>query len=286
MKRKPKSRPAKPAKAAKPSKAAKAAKPVKPASSAPPVIDQLLELKNPHSVRAVLSVRPKDVTELRFYAEPKGLWNKIAEMADEANIPIRTLPPPADKKGRAPVKQERTGHAVAFVKPRQPVSLQSLLKMPDADESQSAPLWLALDSLQDPHNVGAIFRSAAFFGVRGILMTRSQSAPINATVHDIAAGGVEHVPFAIEANLNRALKLAKDAGLWILGTSEHAEGSVWEVDRRRPWLTVVGNEQKGLRRLTLEKCDHLCTIPGPGDVGSLNVSVATGIVLAALQQPF
>lgn len=267
MKRKPKSRPA------------KSAAP----SSPPPVVDQLLELKNPHSVRAVLSVRPKDVTELRFYAEPKGLWNKIAELADEANIPIRTLPPPADKKGRAPVKQERTGHAVALVKPRQAATLQSLLQVPETGDGPP-PLWLALDSLQDPHNVGAIFRSAAFFGVRGILMTRSQSAPINATVHDIAAGGVEHVPFAIEPNLNRALKLAKDAGLWILGTSEHAEGSLWEVDRRRPWLVVVGNEQKGLRRLTLEKCDHLCTIPGPGDVGSLNVSVATGIVLAALQQ--
>ncbi|MEZ5950442.1 MAG: TrmH family RNA methyltransferase [Planctomycetaceae bacterium] len=104
-------------------------------------------------------------------------------------------------------------------------------------------------------------------------------------MYDIAAGGVESVPFAVESNLNRALKLSRRVGLWNLGTSEHAERSVWQVDRERPWLIVVGNEQKGLRRLVLEHCDEICQIPATGDVGSLNVSVATGILLAALDRP-
>ena len=139
---------------------------------------------------------------------------------------------------------------------------------------------MALDSLQDPQNLGAIFRAAAFFGIRGIIMTTERSAPMTATVYDIAAGGVEHVPMVQAINLKQALEKAKEAGLWILGTSEHAKETLSSVARDRPWLVVVGNEEKGMRRLTEESCDVICAIPPAGDgVTSLNVSVATGILL-------
>lgn len=103
------------------------------------------------------------------------------------------------------------------------------------------------------------------------------------TVYDIASGGVEGVPYVSVINLQRAFEKAKDAGLWILGTSEHAKESIKSIKNDRPWLLVVGNEEKGLRRLTEESCDMMCTIPSAENVvGSLNVSVATGILLSYL----
>jgi 23S rRNA (guanosine2251-2'-O)-methyltransferase len=143
-------------------------------------------------------------------------------------------------------------------------------------------LWLALDRIQDPHNVGAIFRAAAFFGVAGLLVTRDQSAPLSQTVYDVASGGIEHVPFSSPPNLSRALKTAKKAGLWILGTSEHGETGVGDVPRDRPWILVLGNEESGLRRLTLEQCDCVCALSAAGPVKSLNVSVAAGVLMSQL----
>jgi 23S rRNA (guanosine2251-2'-O)-methyltransferase len=154
------------------------------------------------------------------------------------------------------------------------------------DELFRAPkprgLWLALDQLQDPHNVGAVFRTAAFFGVKGIVMTVDRSAPLSPTVYDVASGGVEYVPFTLQTNLAQAMEIAKKSGLWVLGSSERAAESVHRIDRDRRWLLVIGNEEKGLRRLTLERCDQVCTIPPAGQVNSLNVSVAAGILMAAL----
>jgi len=246
-----------------------------------------LELKNPHSIRAAITHRPEDVKELVFLNEPAGLWIRLAEMAEAAKIPIRQREqkeetPPHQRRGRKGNKEERTGHSFALVAPRTPQKIDDLLQIPAPEGRQG--VWLALDSLQDPHNVGAIFRSASFFGVMGIIVTKNSSAPINATVYDTSAGGVEAVPFAVETNLNRALKLSRRVGLWNLGTSEHAERSVWEVDCGRPWLVVVGNEQKGLRRLVLEHCDEICQVPPIGETSSLNVSVAAGILLAALRR--
>ena len=143
-------------------------------------------------------------------------------------------------------------------------------------------MWLALDQIQDTHNIGAIFRTAAFFGVEGLLLTRDRSAPLNATVYDVACGGIETVPFVVQTNLSRALEQAKRAGVWVLGSSEHAEQDVTEIERDRPWLLVLGNEEKGLRRLTLETCDAICRLTPRGKVGSLNVSVAAGVLTAML----
>jgi 23S rRNA (guanosine2251-2'-O)-methyltransferase len=144
-------------------------------------------------------------------------------------------------------------------------------------------VWLALDSLQDPQNLGAIFRSASFFGVKGIIMTTERSAPMTSVVYDISCGGVESIPFVPVINLQRAFEKAKESGLWILGTSEHARDSVKKIESDRPWLLVVGNEEKGIRRLTEESCDMMCTIPTHSKgVTSLNVSVATGILLSHL----
>ncbi|MCA9016322.1 MAG: 23S rRNA (guanosine(2251)-2'-O)-methyltransferase RlmB, partial [Planctomycetaceae bacterium] len=173
----------------------------------------------------------------------------------------------------------RTAGSVALVKPRTPSPLGEIFARADG-ETELSGLWLALDCIQDPHNIGAIFRTAAFFGVRGIVLTKDRSAPLNATVYDVASGGMEAVPFAVETNLSRAITEAKECGVWIMGTSEHAEDDVSAFHQDRPWMVVIGNEEKGLRRLTLEQCDVVCRLTPTGIVDSLNASVAAGIMIA------
>jgi 23S rRNA (guanosine2251-2'-O)-methyltransferase len=239
-----------------------------------------LSLHNPHSVLAALEMRPHDVLEVRVPpGKPSSGWAEVVEAARARQIPVRTELAEAPKARSRDDKSARLSAASANIVECRETNLDVFFK-PSGDGTPG--LWLALDCLQDPHNVGAIFRTAAFFGIRGILVTKDRSAPLSGTVYDVASGGMEHVPFAQPTNLSQALKLAKDAGLWVLGSSEHATQSVSAIDRGRPWLLVVGNEEQGLRRLTLDLCDEVCKIPGEGAVGSLNVSVATGILLASL----
>ena len=141
-----------------------------------------------------------------------------------------------------------------------------------------------MDSLQDPNNVGSIFRTAAFFGSNGIIMTKNRSAPMSSVVYDVASGGVEAVSFSIETNLNRSLQKMKDQGLWILGTSEHAQKDLTQLKRDRPWVIVVGNEENGIRPNVLQQCDELFVIKPKTDssVTSLNVAIASAIVAAQL----
>ena len=245
----------------------------------------MLELKNPHSALAAIELRPHDVTEIRI-AGPRvhGAWEDVVSAASQAGIPSRTVKVQAQRgaKNRGG-KSERVGIASALVREHPGVSEPEILFAEvGSGEGDHPGLWLALDQLQDPHNVGAIFRTAGFFGVKGVIVTKDRSAPLNNTVYDTAAGGVEHTPFCVVPNLSRVLDSARKNGLWTLGTSEHADLSCDEVTADRPWLLVLGNEEKGLRRLTLEKCDQTCAIKPRGGVTSLNVSVAAAVMISRL----
>ncbi len=241
-----------------------------------------LELKNPHSVMAALQTRPIDVTEIRLTAgSAQGNWGDVADEARSQRIPvvIKKSAPQKMKRRQSEDQGRRTAGSVALVKPRNPSVLSELF--PASEQGgESSGLWLALDCIQDPHNIGAIFRTAAFFGVRGIVLTKDRSAPINATVYDVASGGMEAVPFAVETNLSRSITQAKETGVWVMGTSEHAEEDVSTFSQDRPWMVVIGNEEKGLRRLTLEQCDVVTRLTPTGIVDSLNASVAAGIMIA------
>jgi 23S rRNA (guanosine2251-2'-O)-methyltransferase len=171
----------------------------------------------------------------------------------------------------------------AVVRERPSVSVEELFQ--NASQRNSGKgIWLALDHLQDPHNVGAVFRAAGFFGIQGIILTQDRSAPLTGIAYDVASGGIESVPFTLQTNLQQAFRLAKDAGMWVLGTSEHAHDPLSSIQQDRPWLVVLGNEEKGMRRLTEESCDLLCRIPGLGKVTSLNVSVAAGVLMYQLSR--
>lgn len=228
-------------------------------------------LKNPHSVLAVLDKRPQDVIEIRLSSgQGGGAWRTVREQAEE--IGVRVFAGRGERQGRS-----RGGDAEAAVKAHPGCDLAALF-------ADTTGLFLALDTVQDPQNLGAIFRSAAFFGVRGVLLSRDRSASMTGAVYDVASGGVEYVPFSVQTNLSRALDVAKDAGLWVLGTSEHAEKELSAFSADRSWLLVLGNEESGMRRLTRDKCDEVCRIPPRGAIGSLNVSAAAAICMHHFQK--
>lgn len=142
------------------------------------------------------------------------------------------------------------------------------------------PFVLILDCVQDPHNLGAILRTADGAGVHAVVAPKDKAVGITETVRRISVGAADHVPFAQVTNLARTMEQLKEAGLWIVGTSDHARSkSIYELDLKGPLALVLGAEDKGMRRLTAEKCDFLASIPMAGKVECLNVSVATGVCL-------
>jgi 23S rRNA (guanosine2251-2'-O)-methyltransferase len=146
-------------------------------------------------------------------------------------------------------------------------------------ELNSDSLFLVLDGVQDPHNLGACLRTSDAAGVDAVIIPKDRSASLNATVRKVAAGAAESVPLIEVTNLSRCLKMLKDAGVWIYGTSGDAQASLYAHNYSGPVALVMGAEGSGLRRLTAEQCDHLVKLPMLGVVESLNVSVATGVCL-------
>jgi 23S rRNA (guanosine2251-2'-O)-methyltransferase len=140
-------------------------------------------------------------------------------------------------------------------------------------------LLLVLDGVQDPHNLGACLRTADACGVDALIIPKDRSARLSPTVRKVAAGAAETVPLIEVTNIARCLKDLQQAGVWVFGTSDSAEASLYDHDYTGPIALVMGAEGAGLRRLTLESCDHLVKLPMLGQVESLNVSVATGVCL-------
>lgn len=141
-------------------------------------------------------------------------------------------------------------------------------------------LLLVLDGVQDPHNLGACLRSAAAAGAHAVLVPADRAVGLNATVRKVACGAADIVPFVQVVNLARALRDLRERGIWVIGAAGEAETSLYTVDFTVPAAIVLGAEEKGLRRLTRELCDHLVQIPmAAGGIESLNVSVAAGIFL-------
>ena len=185
---------------------------------------------------------------------------------------------------RAPGKQARENRHVQAVEQTVPALDEDELLAIVAQ--QAVPFVLILDCVQDPHNLGAILRTADAAGVHAVVAPKDKAVGITETVRRVSVGAADHVPFAQVTNLARAMEKLKAAGLWLVGTSDHATSkSLYDLDLTGPLALVMGAEGKGLRRLTQENCDFLAAIPMVGKVGCLNVSVATGVcVFEALRQ--
>ena len=153
------------------------------------------------------------------------------------------------------------------------------------DTTPSPGLLVILDGIEDPHNLGAILRSAEVSGAGGVVVPQHRSAGLSATAVKASAGAASHIKVARVANTARLVELLKERGYWIVGLDAKSEHRIWETDFLSPTALVLGNEGEGLHRLVREKCDFLVSIPVRGKIQSHNVSVAAGIALyEALRQ--
>lgn len=155
-----------------------------------------------------------------------------------------------------------------------------VLSQPDLEDVMAnASLFLMLDQVTDPHNLGAVLRSADAFGCDGVIVPAQNSAPVTSVVAKAASGALETVPVITVGNLNKALELLQKEGFWSVGLDGYAEKTLAETDLKGRMVIVMGSEGKGLRPLVAKHCDFLAKIPMTSGVESLNISVATGITL-------
>ena len=160
------------------------------------------------------------------------------------------------------------------------ISLEKLIN--SSKKNFTNPIILALDGITDPHNVGAIIRSAEAFNCKGIIIPQRRSAGLTGTVAKVAAGALEHLPVSRVVNLNRALDELKKNGFLIIGLSGDGQLSISKFHEKTPLVVIVGSEDKGISLLTQKKCDYLLSIPLKGKTTSLNASVAAAISLFQL----
>lgn len=147
------------------------------------------------------------------------------------------------------------------------------------DAIEGPPLLLVLDGITDPHNLGACLRVADGAGAHAVIVPKDRAVGLNATAAKVASGAADTVPYITVTNLARTLRELKEREIWLIGTTEDSEKSLYEADFSGPAALVMGSEGEGIRRLTRETCDVLVSIPMFGAVESLNVSVASGVCL-------
>ncbi len=166
---------------------------------------------------------------------------------------------------------------IAVAAAREYATLESLLEAAGAKGEK--PLLVVCDEITDPHNLGAIIRTAEAVGAHGVVIPKRRNAGITAVVEKTSAGAVEHMPVARVANLASAVNWLKENGVWIYGAAAEGAESLWEADFRDAACLVIGSEGRGLSRLMRENCDRLVSIPMRGKVSSLNASAAAAVLL-------
>ena len=155
----------------------------------------------------------------------------------------------------------------------------------DIIKSEKKSLIIALDGLEDPHNLGAILRTCEAAGVDGVILPKNRSVKLNNTVAKVSAGAIEYVKVVEVVNLTQTLKQLKDKGYWIVGAERSPKSSsMWELQYDMPIILVIGSEGKGISRLVKEECDFLVEIPMKGKINSLNASVSTGIMIYEIRR--
>ena len=208
-----------------------------------------------------------------LFGQEGGIIDAIRVAAKKKGIKVNQVP---FEKFRQ-ITQSKIAQGVAASKSEQ--KYYDLYEIISESKKSQYPLLLILDSIQDTHNVGAILRSADCSGVDGIIITKNNSAPINETVVKTSAGASEHVKITLINNLAQTIDELKQKGFWIVGSYLEGAKDYTKVDYKVPIALIVGNEEKGIRKLTADKCDYLVRIPMKGKIQSLNVSVATGVLL-------
>ena len=228
-----------------------------------------------HAVRALVERDPAGVLELWMQERRespvirRALSHPVASDITVHRVSRRTIDRMTGEGAHQGVVARYRESAAAPV-----VTLEQLL-----DREPRPSLVVVLDGVQDPRNLGACMRCAAGAGADAVVVAKHRGAPLTAVARKAASGAAERLPLVVVANLARALDRINDAGLTVLGAAADANRSLYEADLRTPLAFVLGGEQRGLRRLTREKCHGIVSIPLNAAVESLNVSVAAGVCL-------
>ena len=203
----------------------------------------------------------------------EGSIRELIAVAKEKGVPVQFL---ERSKLDSMAKGIRHQGVLAQVSPVEYVELEDILSK--AREKQEDPFIILLDELEDPHNLGAILRSADAAGAHGVLIPKRRSCPLSATVAKTSAGAVEHVSVARIGNIVQTIKALKEEGLWVAGADMDGK-NYYEADLTGPLLLVVGSEGQGIGRLVKEQCDFIVRIPMLGAINSLNASVAGSVLM-------
>lgn len=206
--------------------------------------------------------------------ERQGSVREIVGLAKASGLVVQEVEPARLDQLTGGIRHQGI---VAMVAPVAYAEVEELLAK--AAALGEPPFLLLLDELEDPHNLGAILRTADAAGVHGVLIPKRRSCPLSATVAKTSAGAVEYVPVARVGNVVQAIERLKKAGLWVVGADMDGEKAYYRADLKGPLLVVVGGEGHGLGRLTKEACDFLVNIPMRGRITSLNASVACSLLV-------
>lgn len=233
----------------------------------------LIEGRRP-IVEALRAGRPMDRILLASGVGRAALGD-LLDLAQRRGIEVQTVPRSLiDAEARSGAHQG----VLAVVAPIQPIGLTELLAAPLA--GREPPFFLALDGIEDPHNLGALARSAEAAGCHGLIVPRHRSAPLSAVAIKSSAGALEHLPVAEVPNLARAIEQLQASGIWTIGLDGTADTSLFSLSLAdEPVCIIVGSEGTGLHRLVRDSCDALVHIPMSGQIESLNASVAGALAL-------
>jgi len=226
-----------------------------------------------HPVREAIRSRARPVKEIYIQdGTPNRRLQEIVELAHGEGIKL--VPMKKVILDRLSGTKNHQG-VVANVGGFPYMDLKELME----DNLKEPRLFLILDGITDPHNLGALLRTGCAYGVDGIILPKRRSAPINHTVAKVSAGACEYLPIALVNNLVSAIDFMKKKGVWIVGTDEDASTKIHEIPYIMDIAIVIGSEGMGMRSLVRKKCDYIVSIPCTGKIRSLNASVAGAVVV-------
>ena len=236
-----------------------------------------------HAVGVRLKMAPQSIIEIHF--EPTRRDARMRQFIDRVKeAGVRLIESDGLRIAKLAGSHGHQGVAARVQAIEQVHSLDELLENLEASGT-AQPLILVLDGITDPHNLGACLRVADGAGAHAVIAPKDHAVGLNATVAKVASGAAETMPYFMVTNLARTLNELKERNIWIIGTSDDADKTIYEVDLKGPVALVLGAEGAGMRQLTRKTCDDLVSIPMQGAVESLNVSVASGVCLyEALRQ--
>ena len=228
-----------------------------------------------HAIQAALDYSPQKIQQIWVDGQRQDarLTQLLEELAKRGIKPEKT-----DRKKLDKMADGKNHQGIVAAVELPPMRSEDQLKH-DLARLDSTPFYLILDQVQDPHNLGACLRTADAVGASGIIITKDNAVGITPTVCKVASGAAETVPVYQVTNLARVLRWLKQENVWIMGAAGETEQTVYSMKLDMPLAIVMGTEGTGMRHLTRQHCDFLVKIPMIGQVESLNVSVAAGVLM-------